>query len=246
VLVGLVVIAVLVVLTSCRDRNTVRADHCWTGRVALPAEEAGGVNVQLVEIIEWQPDWAKDFDVLAASIREAAGSSVVRVDHIGSTSVPGMAAKDCIDVQAIVRSLSDEQLTEGLLSAGFTRSPGAWEGRDHIPEGWTGDPAAWDKLVFRPPADTRTGNVHVRLAGSLNERYALLFRDFLTNDQAAREGWAEFKRRLARAVPTDLPKYGDVKTPATDVLMAAAERWARETGWTPPQSVSAAPAIPRD
>ena len=195
----------------------------------------------LVEIIEWQPDWANDFDVLAARIMEAAGSSVVRVDHIGSTSVPGMAAKDCIDVQAIVRSLSDKQLTEGLLSAGFTRAPGAWNLRDHIPEGWNGDPAAWDKLVFRPPAGTRTGNVHVRLTGSLNERYALLFRDFLTHDQPAREGWAEFKRRLARLATPDLPAYGDIKTPATDVLMAAAERWARETGWTPSQSVGAAP-----
>ena len=118
-----------------------------------------------VELIEWQPDWAKDFDILATRIRKAAGSSVVRVDHIGSTSVPGMVAKDCIDVQAIVRSLSDEQLAERLLSAGFTRSPGAWEYRDHVPESWNGDPAAWDKLVFRPPAGTRTGNLHVRVAG---------------------------------------------------------------------------------
>ena len=196
--------------------------------------------MQLVELIEWQPDWAKDFDVLAARIRKAAGSSVVRVDHIGSTSVPGMVAKDCIDVQAIVCSLADEQLTEGLLSAGFTRSPGAWEYRDHVPERWNGDPAAWDKLVFRPPAGTRTGNVHVRVAGRPNERYALLFRDFLTQDQAAREDWAEFKRRLARAVRPDLPTYGQIKDPATDVLMAAAERWVRETGWTPLQSVSGA------
>ncbi|WP_020575345.1 GrpB family protein [Actinopolymorpha alba] len=202
--------------------------------------------MQVVELIEWQPEWAKDFDVLAARIRKAAGSSVVRVDHIGSTSVPGMVAKDCIDVQAIVHSLSDEQLTEGLLSAGFTRSPGAWEYRDHVPERWNGDPAAWDKLVFRPPAGTRTGNVHVRVAGRPNERYALLFRDFLTQDQAAREAWAEFKRRLARAVTPDLPTYGQIKDPATDVLMAAAERWARETGWTPSQSVSAASATPRD
>jgi dephospho-CoA kinase len=189
--------------------------------------------VQPVALIEWQPDWANDFDVLAARISKAAGSSLVRVDHIGSTSVPGMAAKDCIDVQAIVRSLADERLTAGLLRAGFTRSPGAWNSRDHVPERWNGDPADWDKLVFRPPAGTRTGNVHVRVAGRPNERYALLFRDFLAQDQAARAAWAEFKRRLARAVTPDLATYGQIKDPATDVLMAAAERWARETGWTP-------------
>lgn len=199
--------------------------------------------MQTVELVEWQPEWARDFDVLAGHIREAGGSSVVRVDHIGSTSVPGMVAKDCIDVQAIVWTLSDARLTEGLLSAGFTRSPGASEYRDHVPERWEGDPADWDKLVFRPPAGTRTGNVHVRVAGRPNERYALLFRDFLTGDQPTREAWADFKRRLARAV-NDLPIYGQVKDPATDVLMVAAERWAMETGWRPPETHNEAPAVP--
>lgn len=187
-----------------------------------------------VELVEWQPEWAKDFEVLAARIRDAAGSSILRVDHIGSTSVPGMVAKDCIDVQAIVRSLPDDELTERLLSAGFTSSPGSWNYRDHVPAGWRGDPAAWDKVVFAPPAGTRAGNVHVRISGRPNERYALLFRDFLTHDDAARGAWAEFKQRLARAVAADLATYGQVKDPATDVLMAAAERWARETGWAPP------------
>lgn len=189
-----------------------------------------------VELIDWQSDWATDFDVLAARIKKADPSAILRVDHIGSTSVPGMVAKDCIDVQAIVRNLADEQLTAGLLNAGFTISPGVWNLRDHVPERWQGDPADWDKLVFRPPAGTRTGNVHVRISGRPNERYALLFRDFLTDDTAAREAWAEFKRRLARLVAPDLSTYGQIKDPATDVLMAAAERWARETGWAPPQS----------
>lgn len=56
-------------------------------------------------LTEWRPAWSNDFVALAARIREAVGAEIVRVDHIGSTSVPGMAAKDCIDVQVIVRSL---------------------------------------------------------------------------------------------------------------------------------------------
>lgn len=191
-----------------------------------------------VTLTEWQPHWATDFAALAERITNAAGARIVRVDHIGSTSVPGMAAKDVIDVQVIVRNLPDPELADGLLAAGFTRSPGAHELRDHVPESWRGDPGAWDKAVFRPPAGTRPGNVHVRVAGRPNERYALLFRDFLTDDRGACASWALFKRRLALAAP-DLPTYGQIKDPASDILMAAAERWATATGWQPPDPLPA-------
>lgn len=189
--------------------------------------------VSIPVVIGWRPSWSTDFVALAARIRDAAGPEVVRVDHIGSTSIPGMAAKDCIDVQVIVRTLPNERCEAGLLAAGFTVSPGEHNLRDHVPEGWAGDPAAWDKRVFRPPDDNRTGNVHVRVAGRPNERYALLFRDFLTADRAAAASWTLFKLRLAAAA-TDRETYGQVKDPATDVLMSAAERWAVETGWQPP------------
>ena len=102
-------------------------------------------------------------------------------------------------------------------------------------DGWDGDPSAWDKRVFRPPAGTRPGNVHVRITGRPNERYALLFRDFLTADRGCREAWARFKHRLSLAV-NDFNSYGQIKDPASDVLMAAAERWAAETGWHPPHA----------
>jgi GrpB-like predicted nucleotidyltransferase (UPF0157 family) len=188
-----------------------------------------------IKLTEWQDSWAKDFEELADRIRAAAGPSVVRVDHIGSTSMPGMTAKDIIDVQVIVRRLPDEQLEDGLLASGLTRSPGAHELRDHVPDSWDGDPSAWDKRVFRPPAGTRPGNVHVRITGRPNERYALLFRDFLTVDRGSRQAWALFKQRLSRAV-NDFNSYGQIKDPASDILMAAAERWAAETGWHPPHA----------
>jgi GrpB-like predicted nucleotidyltransferase (UPF0157 family) len=71
---------------------------------------------------------------------------------------------------------------------------------------------------------------HVRESRGGNARYALLFRDFLRSDDGARQAWGAFKQRLAVSVP-DLLDYGQIKAPATDVLMAAAERWAAETGW---------------
>ena len=71
----------------------------------------------------------------------------------------------------------------------------------------------------------------MRLSGGPNARYALLFRDYLRADEVARNGWGAFKQRLAVSVP-DLMDYGQIKAPATEVLMAGAERWAAETGWT--------------
>ncbi|WP_432951191.1 GrpB family protein [Kribbella sp. CA-253562] len=88
------------------------------------------------------------------------------------------------------------------------------------------------KLVFAPAAGARTCNVHVRLEGGAGARYALLFRDYLRADDVARIGWGGFKRRLAVSVP-ELAAYGQIKAPATDVLMAGAERWAVQTGWRP-------------
>jgi dephospho-CoA kinase len=75
-------------------------------------------------------------------------------------------------------------------------------------------------------------NVHVRVRGRANQRYALLFRDYLRADERAREAWGEFKRRLARHV-SDLPAPGQIKDPATDVLVRAADSWADHVGWKP-------------
>jgi hypothetical protein len=56
-------------------------------------------------------------------------------------------------------------------------------------------------------------------------------RDYLRADDAARAGWGAFKQRLGASVP-DLMNYGQIKVPATEVLMAGAERWAGDTGWS--------------
>ena len=73
-------------------------------------------------------------------------------------------------------------------------------------------------------------NLHARLAGSPNERVALLFRDWLRAHPAAVPAYSALKQRLAEAV-TDLDTYADVKDPAVDLVIAAAEPWASATGW---------------
>jgi GrpB-like predicted nucleotidyltransferase (UPF0157 family) len=74
--------------------------------------------------------------------------------------------------------------------------------------------------------------VHVREAGRLNQRYALLCRDYLRAAPAAAAAYAAVKRTLAAQFPDDRETYADVKDPVFDVLMAAAEPWALASGWT--------------
>ena len=186
-------------------------------------------------IVEPRDDWSREFAALARRLAGALGSLALRVDHIGSTAVPGLAAKDVLDVQVIVRSLEPvEVIAEQFASIGFTSKLGDLRLRDHVPTGWTGDESAWDKLLFGPPPGERPSNVHVRVAGAPNERYALLFRDFLRANDRARDLWGSFKVRLAVEVEGNRELYVELKDPATDVLLTAAEEWASVTGWTGP------------
>jgi dephospho-CoA kinase len=183
-----------------------------------------------VVLSEWRPDWAIEFSTIAGTLTTALGSEALRIDHIGSTSVPNLPAKDIIDVQVIVTEIDSDLIIGNLRTVGFIQKYGDWNARDHIPAGWVGDPDEWAKLVFATPQHLRPGNIHIRVAGSPNERYALLFRDFLSADRAAREAWGRFKTELAVATE-NLADYGAVKDPATDLLLALAERWAQETAW---------------
>lgn len=125
----------------------------------------------------------------------------VRIDHIVSTSVPGLEAKDVIDVQVIVASLEPHKpIVDAFSTAHCELSSGDWNHRDHVPATWTGERSAWNEFTFGSANGERPSNIHVRVGGSPNERYALLFRDFLRADDRARQSWGAFKRSLAAEV----------------------------------------------
>ncbi|MEU0089601.1 GrpB family protein [Kribbella sp. NPDC006257] len=182
----------------------------------FPDEVSTGISV-----VDYRAEWPSEFEKIAEQLLSILGALVI--DHVGSTSVPGLPAKDCIDVQIRVADLDEGMPLAGL---GFRLRPEPW---NHV-EVSSGQEC--QKLVFAPPVGARTCNVHVRLHSAPNARYALLFRDYLRADERARDGWGAFKQRLAVNV-TDLMDYGQIKAPATEVLMAGAERWATATGWAP-------------
>jgi GrpB-like predicted nucleotidyltransferase (UPF0157 family) len=182
--------------------------------------------VARIEIAPYSTAWPKEFQRLARKIRLALGDRALRIDHIGSTSVPGLAAKDRIDIQVTVAALDD---ANPLGGSGFEEF--AVRG-DHRPPGADGPDEDWTKRLFNTPETAKQANVHVRVEGRANQRYALLFRDYLRAHPAAAQAYAELKRRLASEL-RNVGVYADVKDPACDLIIVAAEDWAQATGWEP-------------
>ena len=183
----------------------------------------------LVEIMPYDSGWPAEFAAIGAALRGALGDLALRIDNIGSTSVPGLAAKDRIDVQLTVADFARfERIQAALELLGYTLVPRNLS--DHQPPGWMGPNEQWEKRFFRPPSGQRPTNLHVRAAGRANQRYPLLFRDYLRAHPRSAAAYAELKRRLADNL-RDLETYPDVKDPACDLIIAAAEDWAAAIGW---------------
>lgn len=176
----------------------------------------------VITIVAYDERWPEEFRRIAEALKASLGALALRVDHIGSTSVPGLSAKDVIDVQITVRQL-DQAIAGILARAGLVQRPHS--GSDHVPPGCADNPELWRKFLFVSAAGDRRAHIHVRKAGMPNQRYALLFRDYLRAHPAAAMAYAELKRRLAARLrePGD---YAEVKDPAVDLIYFAAEAWA--------------------
>ena len=183
-----------------------------------------------IVIQPYSTQWPSEYESVMGLLREALGEVAVRIDHIGSTSVPGLAAKDIIDVQVSVLDLADRRLVPAFEQLGATATDIT---SDHVPPSGQSEPSAWEKRYFRPPASWRPTHIHVREIGRANTRYALLFRDYLRHSTAAAATYAQIKVALSRLHPNDVDAYYAVKDPVCDLIMDAAERWADATGWSP-------------
>jgi GrpB-like predicted nucleotidyltransferase (UPF0157 family) len=185
-----------------------------------------------MELRAYEPDWQPRGAALAGELHTALAPLALRVDHIGSTAVPGMAAKPVFDLQISVADLDTAATAfDGPLAAlGFARRP--YE-HDHVPAGCDDPPSRWVKRYWsRRSTGADDVNLHCRLAGSPNERLALLFRDWFRAHPRAVPAYARFKTVLAAAVD-DLGVYTDVKDPVVDLVGTVAEDWAAATGWSP-------------
>jgi dephospho-CoA kinase len=141
-------------------------DILWRDRL-LPYEEnvrlRRAVRARQVALTEADPTWPQQYARLAARIRHAVAPADLRIDHIGSTAIPGLAAKDVIDIQLTVSSLADADgpIAERLADAGFPRLPGEW---------WDNTRPAgrgrWQKRLHGSADPGRPVHLHIREASS--------------------------------------------------------------------------------
>jgi GrpB-like predicted nucleotidyltransferase (UPF0157 family) len=192
-------------------------------------DKPGGAQVIVVPYDQAWPRWG---EAELRTLEKGLGVLVLHAAHIGSTSIPQMAAKNLLDLQLSVWDLPEAAVAfeAPLAELGYVRSP--YE-RDHVPAGDSSDPRMWAKVCWtrrnHPGGDI---NLHARVVGSPNERLALLFRDYLRAHPLAVAAYSRFKLVLAAQVD-DLDTYTDIKDPVVDLVVAAAGEWAADTGWQP-------------
>lgn len=189
----------------------------------------------MIEIVDYKPTWTAEFLEIGLKIRAALGSDALAIHHIGSTSVPNLAAKDVIDVQITVAKLEENVLKPKLEQAGLVWRDGIIH--DHCPAGMNLPEIELEKFFCaRKSGGIRRANIHIRVEGRFNQRYALVCRDYLRSHKVAADAYAQIKRQLARYFPENAEAYYDIKDPVFDVIMSGANDWATFTTWQPAPS----------
>ena len=187
-------------------------------------------------LVAYDDSWPSAAARLSARITLALGGAGlgerrVAVEHIGSTSVPGLPAKDVIDLQIAVRQLRDADAPEfvkALADKGFPRSAGNDQDTVHA---WAPDLSSWAKRFHGSADPGRVAHLHVREHGSAGWESALLFRDWLLANPPERDDYAVLKLTLARTQATTAG-YSLAKEPWIEGALERARVWARHTRWS--------------
>ncbi len=161
-------------------------------------------------LVDYTPTWASRFASERVRILEALGDVARRVEHVGSTAVPGLAAKPTVDILVAVDDPDNE---DGYLDA--------MEGTGYelrVRE-------AGHRMLRTPERDV---HVHVWKAGSDDERRHLLFRDWLRHAPDDRALYESVKRRFVGETFTDMNYYARAKGPVIQEITRRAEAWAAQ------------------
>lgn len=161
-----------------------------------------------IVLVDYDPQWPELFEREAGRIRAALAAQALRIEHAGSTSVPGLAAKPVLDVLLVVADSGDEgSYLPALESAGYRlriREPG------------------WHQHRMFKGLDTEV-NLHVFSSGCPEIDRMLLFRDRLRNHPADRDLYARTKRALAQQEWKYVQHYADAKTAVIEEIIARAD-----------------------
>jgi GrpB-like predicted nucleotidyltransferase (UPF0157 family) len=177
-------------------------------------------------ISEPNPDWLRIFQEQASRLRDILGDTAIQIDHIGSTSVSGLAAKDIIDIQITVADLDAmDDFIQRMTQNNYQYR------KDIQNDNFLGSSEGYRKRYFREPEGEKRIHIHVRQKGAMNQRYALLFRDYLCANSDVRDAYAIIKTRFAEIFPQSIDGYLHIKGPVMDMIYAGSEIWAEQTDW---------------
>jgi dephospho-CoA kinase len=227
------------------EELTERAREVWDHRITPFAANLSARRVvrRPVRLVPADPAWPDQAARIVARLKTACGAKALRVDHIGSTAVPGLDAKDVIDIQVTVESLAAaDDLADQLLPAGYPRI-------DHItadiakpnPRSTVArydrndDPALWHKRIHGSADPGRPTFVHLRVDGWPDQQFALLFGAWLKANPEVRDEYLAVKRRAEQAAAPDgdIERYLAVKEPWFSEAYRRAWDWADASGWRP-------------
>jgi GrpB-like predicted nucleotidyltransferase (UPF0157 family) len=167
----------------------------------------GGIEKRAIVLVEYDPQWPGRFQHHAAVIAKALGEAALRLEHIGSTAVPGLAAKPIIDMLLVVGNSADESsYLPKMESAGYVLR--------------VREPHFHEHRMFRTPA--RDVHVHIVSEGSSEIDRWLMFRDRLRASASGRRLYEQTKRRLAARDWPDMNAYADAKSSIVEAIIAAA------------------------
>ncbi|WP_053219995.1 GrpB family protein [Virgibacillus senegalensis] len=164
-----------------------------------------------VQVVPYKDQWPNLFLEEAVRIREVFGEEVIDIHHIGSTAVPGLAAKPIIDIMPVVRDIMQvDQYDRQMAAIGY-------EGKGEF-----GIPG---RRYFRKGGDNRSHHVHVFQQGDKGVTRHLAFRDYLRSHPDIARKYGAKKRELAGQFPTDMEAYINGKSQLVQEIEQMALAW---------------------
>ena len=201
-------------LTERRELADRAAPWLWPGFQQNPRSQPR--EPMPVQVVPYDPGWPGRFEAWRERLAGLLGPVARRIEHVGSTSVPGLAAKPIADIQVSVADMDDEDRYVPLCGTAGLQL----RFRDH------------EHRYFQPhPERPRDVHVHVCQQGGGWERLHLLFRDYLRASAAGRGAYVAAKREAVRLWADQGAAYTEAKSDVILGLLDQAEAWAVATGW---------------